>query len=197
MTALTGPADLLRRAVLYGLESVEAVGAGSLPRPTPCTDWDLHALLRHVNDSIGVMRQGIELGCVDLEAADAEDEYGDEDPAAVLVATFRDGTERLMRAWLAAEDRDHRITIAGHPLAAGLVAILGAIEIVVHGWDISVACGSRRPIPMALAVDLLMLAPLVIDDTLRYPLFAAPVAASRMASPSDQLIAFLGRSPTV
>jgi hypothetical protein len=26
-----------------------------------------------------------------------------------------------------------------------MVAVTGAIEIAVHGWDISVACGARRP----------------------------------------------------
>jgi uncharacterized protein (TIGR03086 family) len=194
MTLPSFPADLLERAVRYGLESMEAVEAGCLSRPRPCADWDLHALLRHVNDSVGAMREGIELGRVDLVPPEAEDEDGDGDPVAGLVAAFRGGTRRLLRAWTAAGKRGYRIVIGGHPMAAELVAITGAIEIAVHGWDISVACGSDRPIPAELAADLLTLSPLVVHDALRHPLFAAPVAASWLASPSDRLIAFLGRS---
>ncbi|WP_433183755.1 TIGR03086 family metal-binding protein [Actinoallomurus sp. CA-150999] len=190
MTPPSCPADLLERAVHYGLESMEAVGAGCLSRPTPCAGWDVHALLRHVNDSVGAMLEAIELGRVDLVPSEAEDEDGD--PAADLVAAFRGGTRRLLHTWSAAS---HRIVIAGHPIAAELVAITGAIEIAVHGWDISVACGRDRPIPAELAVDLLTLSPLVVNDALRYPLFAAPVATSWPAGPSDRLIAFLGRSP--
>jgi uncharacterized protein (TIGR03086 family) len=195
MTPPSCPADLLERAVRYGLESMEAVGAGCLSRPTPCAGWDVHALLRHVNDSVGAMLEGIEFGRVDLVPSEAEDEDRDGDPAADLVAAFRGGTRRLLHAWTAAGHPGHRIVIAGHPIAAELVAITGAIEIAVHGWDISVACGGDRPIPAELAVDLLTLSSLVVNDGLRYPLFAAPVAAPWPAGPSDRLIAFLGRSP--
>lgn len=195
MAPPTVPADLLERAICYGAQNIEAVTAGFLPHPTPCTGWDLHALLRHVNDSIGVLRQGIELGCVDLVPAETEDEVSDDDPAARLVAGFRSSTRRLLSAWVATGHRGRRITVGGHPLAAELMAITAAIEIAVHGWDIAVACGSHRPVPPTLAIDLLMLSPLVVRDELRHSLFAAPVAAPRSASPSDQLIAFLGRSP--
>jgi uncharacterized protein (TIGR03086 family) len=71
----------------------------------------------------------------------------------------------------------------------------GAIEIAVHGWDISQACGQRRPIPDALAAALLAIAPLLIPETGRHPLFSPPVAASAQASPGDRLVAFLGRNP--
>ncbi|MDR8413691.1 TIGR03086 family metal-binding protein [Nonomuraea sp. 3-1Str] len=195
--ALTGSADLLERAVCYGLESVKAVTTGSLPRPTPCADWDLHALLRHVNDSIEVLGQGIDSGSVGLFPDEAEDGYGhaDGDSAAALVATFQDGTRRLMRAWTAAEHDGHLVAIAGHPMAAELMAIISAVEIAVHGWDVSMACGRQRPIPAALAIDLLTLSPLVVHDGMRHPMFAAPVPVPPLASPSDRLVAFLGRSP--
>ncbi len=71
---------------------------------------------------------------------------------------------------------------------------VGALEIAVHGWDISQACGHRRPIPHRLATDLVAMAPLLVPEAGRHPLFAAPVPAAREATASDQLVAFLGRS---
>jgi hypothetical protein len=71
----------------------------------------------------------------------------------------------------------------------------GAIEIAVHGWDISRACGQHRPIPDALAASLLAVAPLLIPETGRYPLFSPPVTATAQAGPGDRLVAYLGRKP--
>jgi uncharacterized protein (TIGR03086 family) len=71
----------------------------------------------------------------------------------------------------------------------------GAIEIAVHGWDISQACGTRRPIPDPLAATLLRIAPLLIPDTGRDPLFGPPVPVPPRAGPGDRLVAFLGRDP--
>jgi hypothetical protein len=61
----------------------------------------------------------------------------------------------------------------------------------------SQACGHRRPIPRALAAELLAVAPLLVPETGRHPLFAAPVAAPPGAGPSDRLAAFLGRTRPV
>jgi hypothetical protein len=76
-----------------------------------------------------------------------------------------------------------------------MVAVTGAIEIAVHGWDISVACGARRPVPPGLAAVLLPIAPLLISPGTRPGLFADPVRLPGPAFPGDQLVAFLGRQP--
>ncbi len=75
-----------------------------------------------------------------------------------------------------------------------MVAVTGAIEITVHGWDISVACGARRPVSPGLAAVLLPIAPLLITPGTRPGLFADPVRLPGPA-PRDQLVGFLGRQP--
>jgi uncharacterized protein (TIGR03086 family) len=194
--ATTGPAGLLERAIGYGLESMDLVTAELLSRPTPCADWDLHALLLHLNDSIGVLSQGIESGCVDLGPCQTGDVDGDPGDSAIrLVAAIRTGVRQLRHAWKLAEGRGRSVDVAGHRLTAGLVAITGAIEITVHGWDVFAACGGDRPIPEDLAFDLLVLCPLLVDDASRHPMFATPVPAPPPARPGERLVAFLGRDP--
>jgi uncharacterized protein (TIGR03086 family) len=75
------------------------------------------------------------------------------------------------------------------------MAAAAALEVAVHGWDISRACGQREPIPRALAIGLLAIAPVLVPRIGRHPLFAAPVPVAATAGPSDRLAAFLGRSP--
>jgi uncharacterized protein (TIGR03086 family) len=87
------------------------------------------------------------------------------------------------------------LDIGDLPLPAIAMECTGAIEIAVHGWDISQACGQRRPIPDALAATLLAIAPLLIPETSRRPLFSPPVRPAAQASPGDRLVAFLGRKP--
>jgi hypothetical protein len=75
------------------------------------------------------------------------------------------------------------------------MAATAALEIAVHGWDITRACGRCQPIPPVLATDLLVIAAVLVPGTGRHPLFAAPVTVAAPASPSDRLAAFLGRTP--
>jgi uncharacterized protein (TIGR03086 family) len=182
---------LLERAIGYALGSVAAVAPGLLSRPTPCSDWDLRALLRHVNDSLAAVCEGLDTGRIGPDpAADTGDGL-----AGDLAATFRDRARRLLGAWTSAGRHDRLIAIIDRPLPASVVAGTGAIELAVHGWDISRACGQHRPIPPTLAGDLLTICPLVVTEVTRHPQFAAPIAVSPLASASDRLVAFLGRRP--
>jgi hypothetical protein len=65
-----------------------------------------------------------------------------------------DHAGRLIGAWTSAGRQHPVIDIAGCPLAVSVLAAAGALKIAVHGWDMSRACGHRRPIPQALATDL-------------------------------------------
>ena len=189
------PADalgLLQAAISYALGAVQAVTPPRLPGPTPCVEWDLGTLLGHLNDALDTLGEGIDTGHIDPHPTHGDSGAEDGgDPAA----TFGDRAGRLLGAWRAAGGRGRVVAIAGHPLPASMVAATGAIEIAVHGWDVYRACGQARPIPAALATGLLAICPLLVTDATRPRLFGAPVAVSPLASPSDQLVAFLGRSP--
>lgn len=87
------------------------------------------------------------------------------------------------------------MAIGDRQLTAELVATTGAIDLAVHGWDISAACGSDRPIPPALACDLLEVAILVVEDVTRPGLFGEPLTVPPLSCPGDKLVALLGRSP--
>jgi uncharacterized protein (TIGR03086 family) len=182
-------AGLLDRAIGYAAGVAGEVAPELLPRPTPCRGWDLEMLLRHANESLAALHEGIGAGRAGLVPAAAEGE-----PAADLARIFRDRADRLRSAWASAGRRRRVVYIADRPLAASVMEGVAALEIAVHGWDMSQACGHRRPIPQPLAADLLTLAPLLVPETGRHPLFAAPSAVPPGAGPSDRLAAFLGRT---
>ncbi len=101
----------------------------------------------------------------------------------------------MIGAWANARDPGD-ISIVDRVLTPGIVAAAGAVEVTVHGWDVARACGQDRPVPAALAEELLELCPLFVRDADRPTRFAPRVDLSRaLDSPSDRLVAFLGRDP--
>jgi uncharacterized protein (TIGR03083 family) len=221
-----GAGGLLEQAVRYALGNVAVVTPDLLRLPTPCRGWDLDMLLRHSCESLATLAEGFASGCVRLPAeadADAADTSADGDEAAAAgpVELFVDRACCLLAGW--AGSGWSAVAVGGWPLAIDVVAIAGALEIAVHGWDIAQASGSRLPIPSPLAGQLLDVAPLLVTGADREsptaaprfaaplfaappfaaplfaaplfaaPLFAAPVAVSCEASASDKLTAFLGR----
>jgi len=182
--------SLLDQAISYAARSVLDVRPALLPRPTPCRGWNLDMLLRHASESLAALHDGTVTGHVALIPA-----VPDRDPAADPARTFCDRASRLLAARAATGRGRQVLDIGDLPLPAIAMECAGAIEIAVHGWDISQACGQNGPIPDPLAATLLAIAPLLIPETGRHPLFSPPVRATAQARPGDRLVAFLGRKP--
>jgi uncharacterized protein (TIGR03086 family) len=187
----TNSAALLEPAIDYVLGSASSVTPRLLSRPTPCVAWDLGQLLEHVNESLAALHEGMATGRVGLGPG-AETAR---DPAAGLVTTLRDRAERVLGVSGSVGGRHRVIGIADRCLDGDIMGTLGAVEMAVHGWDIARGCGCYRPMPPALATAILDIVPLVVTDATRYVHFAAPVPVAEHASPSDRLVAALGRDP--
>jgi len=180
---------LLDRAIRYAVAAAGEVRPELLSHPTPCRGWDLAMLLEHANESLNALREGFGTGRLGLIPDAPAGEF-----AADLAREFRDRASWLLDVWTSTGHQRRVIDIAGRPLEASVMEAAGALELAVHGWDISQACGRFRPVPGGLAADLLAIAPLVVPEAGRHPLFAAPARAAPGASASDKLAAFLGRS---
>jgi uncharacterized protein (TIGR03086 family) len=190
MAPLTRGLELLESAVSYGLAGAGQVTPQLLACPTPCGGWNLETLLHHVSDSIETLNEAIVTGHIDLAYP-----HDCGRPEADVMSVLRRQAGRLLGGCTAAGADDGRVAIGERELTRSKVAVVGAIEVTVHGWDIWTACGTFRPIPPLLAALLLPIAPLLMTPRARPGLFADPVQLPGPACPSDQLVAFLGRQP--
>ena len=189
MIPLNSGWELLDAAIGYALAGAAMAAPPLLSRPTPCSGWDLETLLDHLGDSIAVLGEAIATEAV------APPRPG---PAGDLVTRLRAQAAWLRAARAAtgpAEPAGRLVAIGDRELTTGMVAVTGAIEITVHGWDIFAACGSGRPVPPGLAAALLPAAAVLVTPGTRPGLFAGPVRLPGSACPGDQLVAFLGRQP--
>lgn len=201
------PADrMLGQSIAYALTNVATVTPDLLARPTPCHGWDVRMLLLHSCGSMAALREGLADGRVSVAAGPLSVAAGPLGVAAGLAgptpADCASGAADPVAAytvsalWLLdclANSARSDVRISGLTLPRGMVAAAGALEVAVHGWDVAEACGAGRPVPALLAGELLALAPLLVPNAGREPLFGDPVRVDRDASPSEQLTAFLGR----
>jgi len=147
-------------------------------------------LLLHADESLAALTDGLSDGSIALHSQPRARQPSD-DPADA----FRDRARNLLVACGELVRRSDVVAIADCPVATGVLVAAGSLEIAVHGWDVTQACGNRQEIPPALAVELLKLAPMLIAEADREQLFARPAIVAAAASPSDRLAALLGRSP--
>ena len=190
MDTLPGAVGLLAGAVSYMLGVCAPLGPGEMALPTPCQQWDLAMLLGHLCESMADLEAVLRTGRLEL---DEQVSRAGGDPVEAL----RDRAAELLCAGYCYGGPERFVTVGGLPIPAGLVTCTGAVEIAVHGWDVSAAraragrAGSvqETPIPAALATRMLRLGPLLVAG--REGLFGVPVEVPAQATPGDRLVGYL------
>lgn len=183
MTAATDPVALLERAIAYTRGTLCGVSEDPAGRPTPCAEWDLEKLLRHMSDALDAFTEASR-GVIDVAPTRR---HGP--PVAVL----RDQACTLLGAWSSPAAAEARLG----DTRLGSTTLLGAaaLEIAVHGWDVGQATGRPVALPEALAEALLPVARALVDDTDRGVRFGPRVAVTARPGAAGELLGFLGREP--
>ncbi|MFE6870373.1 TIGR03086 family metal-binding protein [Kitasatospora sp. NPDC057692] len=184
-----------RPLYLLALDQLEKliaeIGPESLERPTPCTEYDLRALLGHVVGGIHRLAYTGEGGyCLDVAAATGE-LPDDGWPAALGRARAR-----VTAAW-ADDAKLDRPTSAPWGEVPGRNAVGGyVLETVTHSWDIAHALGTGLPLDERLAEAALAIALVALPAGPRgdgVP-FGPALPAPADADPYTRLAAHLGRA---
>ena len=117
-----------------------------LCHPTPCADMNVATLLDHLVGLTYAFRRAAEK---------AEGTGGPEPDAANLAADWRTRLaaqlDALAAAWREPGAWDGTTTIAGMPMPAADVGLVGINEVLVHGWDLAVATGQQYRVDQATA----------------------------------------------
>jgi uncharacterized protein (TIGR03086 family) len=145
--------DLLSRADDGFAQRLALVRPGQWAAPTPCTEWDVRALVNHVvgaNHRYTMLLYGATTD--EAEATRAVDHLGD-DPVASLAAAAAELTAAFGEPGAMARTACHR---AGERTGAQLLQ-MRVLDIAVHTWDLARAIGageSLDPDVVAFALTL-------------------------------------------
>lgn len=180
---------MLDSAVAYARTTLERARSSRLTLPTPCADWDLEALLLHMEDSLSALGEAADLGRV---AVRDERRHGEAVGVDGLVDQLVQQACTIRSAWLA-RLTSAPVTVGDLTLGRDTLVLVGALEIAVHGWDVAEATGSPSPIPEDLAVRLYDVALAVVTPQERGRRFGPPVDVAPTASTGRRLLGHLGR----
>lgn len=188
---MTSICDDLAVTMGWTAARVAATSLDDLSRPTPCSEWDVQALLSHLvggNIMYALGTQGV--------VASADDLHGDllkPDPTTA----YQLSADRALAGWRSA-DLDGTVTLTYGTMPASFSIRTHLMDHLLHGWDLAVATGQSRDAPghlVALVEKIVDELPHEITDNPK--VFATarstPVGASRF----DQLAARCGRSISV
>jgi uncharacterized protein (TIGR03086 family) len=182
----------------YAVASTAEVIKGTLPSqagaPTPCTEWDVRALLSHVIGTLW-LAEGLftdqapryPMAPGGLPPAD----LGSDDP----VATY---AEAAAAALAAAGAGDALIRMHATPLGEMPGAVLAGfttLDIAVHGWDLARATGQPADLDGRLAAHVLAFAEQALTPATRAPRIGPARSVPADALVTQRLVAFLGRQP--
>ena len=177
---------------------VERVRPEDLDRPTPCSDWNLAALLAHMTAqhrgfAAAARGQGASLDQWRVRPLDVDPaaDYADASEQVIAAFAHPDTLERIF----ALPEFGPDVRVPGRQAIS-----FHFIDYVVHGWDVA----RSLSLPFALPVDLLHaavpVAEFVPDGSSRLSPGAA--FAPRLSTPDDdddpmtRILTLLGRSPS-
>ncbi len=174
---------------------VDTVQPDQLALPTPCSAWDVRALLTHLvggNIRYAGLSRGEPIQREPARGGGPRVDLLGDDPAAA----YRRSADELKAAWddPALLDRTFELPIAVLPGRAALT--LHLVETIVHGWDVAKATGQQP----TFAPDVVRAATQFTQSGAsggRPPgaAFAPSVAVTDDLPEIDRLAAFLGRTP--
>jgi uncharacterized protein (TIGR03086 family) len=181
------------QAVRASVELVAQMSAQDLARPTPCADWTLHGLLRHMiaqHHGFAAAADGDDLGRWRIRPLGR-------DP----VADYRAAAERVLATFAGAGvlDRDFSLPeiAQGLMFPAQQAISFHFVDYVVHSWDVARTLDVPVDLDPALLDVALRVAEAVPGGDARLAPGAAfaPGVAWSGGSRLDRIIAILGRSP--
>lgn len=129
---------LLRGILTKTADVVAAVPAAAWDRPTPCTEYDVRALLGHM---VGWAEAFAAAAAGSVPASDPNAVAGGEDSAA----RFRAAASAIVDGF-AAQGLDRTVQLGpGREIPASMLVTLVATEYLAHGCDL--ARGAGLPVP--------------------------------------------------
>jgi uncharacterized protein (TIGR03086 family) len=180
---------VLDSAVSWTHSCLQLARTTSLAASTPCGDWNLGQLLVHMDESLVAIGEAAEVGHIIVDPQPPSPDPGQ------LVDRIVQRACRTRASW---RQRLTSAPIGVGDLALGrdTIALVSALEIAVHGWDVARATGHHRPMPEDLAARLYDVALAVVTPEERGRRFGPAVQVPVSAPLSTRLLGHLGRTDT-
>jgi uncharacterized protein (TIGR03086 family) len=183
-----------RRLSQVTRELVEHITLDDLQRPTPCSEWDVRALIEHM---IGQDR-----GFTAALVQDVDTHAFAPQPFEGTPAQAYKTSSTTVSSALEATDPDRPVLLpelgADARFPAHLAVDFHGLDVAVHGWDLAVSLGEHVDYDDDLVdavLNVARLVPIGPERTIPGALFAPAVVADHDASHWHKVLNLVGRDP--
>jgi len=179
---MSDPVALFERTATNAAALVAQVQDEQRSSPTPCTEWDVEALLGHMVGGTGYL-----LTAVGIESS----------PAGTDAASYRGAVAQCVLALREPGVLELRcMSPAGFEWSVAEATAGTAMDQLVHTWDLAVALGAdRRLDPEAVDAVVEMFLPQMPEIGRSAGFIGPEVPVAEGASAQDRLLGAMGRRP--
>lgn len=184
------PIDTLDRAVTAATTVVDGIADDQLDLPSPCTEWNVRAVLNHVVTG-QLMAQAMLVG---RSHPDRKADHLGRRPKATFTGTIAETRDALGQPGV----MERTLTTPFGEQPGATVAFMLAVELVVHGWDLARATDQSTDLDPELAEAMLVRVRDQLGERPRHLTpYGEPQPVPAQATAADRLAAYLGRSVVV
>ena len=130
--------ELHRKAVENFAQKVQQVSVDHWGQPTPCTEWDVRALVNHVVSEERWVKPLVEGKTIEEVGSAFDGDLLDDDPAGAAAAA---GSEAVV-AFDEGETETVHLSFGDTPVNE--YAMQMTADHLIHGWDLAAATGMDR-----------------------------------------------------
>jgi uncharacterized protein (TIGR03086 family) len=188
---MSDPVDLYRRAMDEFDRRVEAIAPAQWGRSTPCSEWDVRALVRHlVYENLWV--PPLFDGKTVAEVGDQfEGDILGDDPQAAWAASKKTALDAVSRPGAMVET----VHLSFGDVSGAEYTMQLTTDLLVHSWDLAMGINADRQLDAEVAEACLVEARKAEDMLRASGLFGDKVTVPESAGPQQQLLGLLGRTP--
>jgi uncharacterized protein (TIGR03086 family) len=191
MTESNDPRVPLYRSFDQAGRIIAGVTAEQLGDPTPCSEYDVAALLAHL---VGVGHRIASIGRREEQAAELATARGVADDG--WAAAFGEAEHSALAAWSDDSLLDDKLTLPFGTFSGTVVAQIYLLELTTHSWDLAKATNQVALLDAELAELALPVAKELLAPEQRggFIPFEAVVDVPDNAPAYDRLVGYLGRA---
>ena len=172
-------------------EVIDRVEPAQLGNPTPCTEWDVRAVINHITGGATMFAECVEQGSVPdarLGELMGGDNLGDD-----FKGRYRAASDRARATFAMPGALDKMVKLPFGEMPAGAALNIAIMDVMTHAADIAKATGQNIDDEDTLTIALEVGHRLITDDFRMPGVFDAEQPANPNASAADKLLAFAGR----
>ena len=188
---MPNPIELYEVAAQGFRQTLSAVKDDQMSSSTPCTLWNVQALINHNVDTTEFVRGAL----LENITIDSSDIIGHPLPAEGAVAAFDAGVAKVLSLIKESGSAEKQITTPFGPMKRVEFLMAPFMDLLIHRWDLAKGTGQSTALDSGMVEVCYAAFEPQMDGMRQMGIFGPAVQVPAGSSAQDKLIGMMGRNP--